>query len=41
MPYLYLVWYHKFQFMFRIIIPLILFVMVIDWKYLHAGEAPI
>lgn len=35
MPYLYFVWYHKFQFMFRIIIPLMLFLMALDWKYMH------
>lgn len=34
-PFIYLIWYHKFQFMFRIIIPLILFVILIDAKYAH------
>jgi hypothetical protein len=29
------IWYHKFQFMFRIIIPIFLFIMLIDWKLIQ------
>lgn len=34
-PYIRQIWYHKFQYMFRIIFPLFLFIMLVDWKYLH------
>lgn len=34
-PYLYLVWYHKFQFMFRALVPVLVFAMLLDWRYMH------
>lgn len=41
MPYLYFVWYHKFQLMFRVIIPVLLFLIVLDWKYMHTDSNPL
>ena len=35
-PYIKQIWYQKFQYMFRIMLPLFLFIMVVDWKYLHS-----
>lgn len=34
MPYIYYIWYHYFQFAARIIVPLLIFLLVISWKYL-------
>ena len=39
-PYIRQIWYQKFQYMFRIMLPLFLCIMVIDWKYLHAEADP-
>jgi hypothetical protein len=36
-PYIYHIWYHFHQFMFRIMIPLLLVMLIVHWKYL-AGE---
>lgn len=40
-PYLYLIWYHKFQFMFRVLLPLLLFILLIDLRYVHPTSAPV
>jgi hypothetical protein len=39
LPYLYYVWYHKFQFMFRVLVPVMLFAMLVDWKYMHEDNS--
>lgn len=41
LQFLYYVWYHKFQLLFRVIVPLILFMVLMDWKYLHANDRPL
>ncbi len=33
-PYIYHVWYHFHQFMLRVMIPLLLVMLVVHWKYL-------
>lgn len=33
-PYIYYIWYHYFQYIIRIAIPLLLFMLVIYWKFL-------
>jgi len=33
-PYIYYIWYHFFQFIIRLIVPLLLFLLIIHWKYL-------
>lgn len=34
-PYIYYIWYHYFQFVIRIIVPILVFLTLINWKYLH------
>lgn len=36
----YLIWYHKFHYMLRVIIPLILFLIIIDARYIQATVSP-
>lgn len=40
-PYLHFLWYIKFQFMFRVLIPVLLFAMLMDWKYMHTDSSPL
>ena len=39
-PYIYYIWYHYFQYMVRVLIPLLLFLLLLTWKYLYY-ESPI
>lgn len=33
-PYIYYIWYHYFQFIIRLVLPLFLFLLLLTWKYL-------
>jgi hypothetical protein len=33
-PYIYYIWYHYFQFAVRILVPVLIFLLVVTWKYL-------
>jgi len=33
-PYIYHIWYHFHQFMIRVIIPLLIILLIVHWKYL-------
>jgi hypothetical protein len=39
-PYIYYIWYHFFQFIIRIIIPLLIFMLVVNWRFI-ASDRPI
>ena len=37
-PYIYHVWYHFHQFMLRVMVPLLIILLIVHWKYLAVEE---